>query len=256
MFVRSRGIITATVLLIASVWTICGAAQNEGGENTVGNADGELILVAGATGRTGQLVVSELLANGFRVRAFVRDADEAREKFDASVDIAVGDVRQRGSIDRALDGVAAIICAIGAGRGDPSNGPEFVDYGGVRNLVEAASEAELRQFVLMSSGGVTHEDHVLNKMFDNVLIWKFKGEEAVRNSGVPYTIVRPGGLIDKPSDPSAVILQQGDSGEGMIPRADVAIILVRSLQYPEALGKTFEAVSGDMETRFGLLNAD
>jgi uncharacterized protein YbjT (DUF2867 family) len=256
MFVRSRIVVATAVFLVASVWAICGVAQEAGAEATVSNTDGELILVAGATGRTGQLVVSELLASGYRVRAFVRNAEEAREKFDVDIDFAVGDVRQRESIDAALDGVAAIICAIGAGRGDPSNGPEFVDYGGVMNLVEAARDADLRQFVLMSSGGVTHEDHVLNKMFDNVLIWKFKGEEAVRNSGVPYTIVRPGGLIDKPSDPSAVILQQGDSGEGMIPRADVAIILVNSLQYPEALGKTFEVVSGDMETRFGILNAD
>ena len=256
MFVGSRRVLMTAIFLMVSIWTAQGLAQDDGAENTVENTDGELILVAGATGRTGQLVVAELLANGFRVRAFVRNADEAREKFEKNVEFAVGDVRQRTSIDLALNGVTAIICAIGAGRGDPSNGPEFVDYGGVQNLVEAAHDAGLRQFVLMSSGGVTHEDHVLNKMFGNVLIWKFKGEQAVRNSGVPYTIVRPGGLIDKPSDPSAVILQQGDSGEGMIPRADVAMVLVQSLQYPEALNKTFEVVSGDMEARFGLLNTD
>ena len=256
MFAGSRGVLTTAVLLMASVWTVHGVAQDEGAENTARNPDGDLVLVAGATGRTGQLVVAELLANGYRVRAFVRNADEAREKFEPNVEFAVGDVRVRESIDPALDGVSAIICAIGAGRGDPSNGPEFVDYGGVKNLVEAARDAELHQFVLMSSGGVTHENHVLNKMFNNVLIWKFKGEEAVRNSGVSYTVVRPGGLTDKPSDPSAVILQQGDSGEGMIPRADVAIILVQSLQYPEALNKTFEVISGDMEARFGMLNRD
>jgi uncharacterized protein YbjT (DUF2867 family) len=256
MFVRSRRILAAAVFLMASVWAVCGVAQEGVADEAALKTDGELILVAGATGRTGKLVVSELLSNGYRVRAFVRNADEAREKIDADIDFAVGDVRERESIDSSLDGVSAIICAIGAGRGDPSNGPEFVDYGGVKNLVEAAGDAELRQFVLMSSGGVTHEDHVLNKMFDNVLIWKFKGEEAVRNSGVPYTIVRPGGLIDKPSDPSAVILQQGDSGEGMIPRADVAVVLVRSLQYREALGKTFEVTSGDMEARLNMLKAD
>ena len=78
-----------------------------------------------------------------------------------------------------------------------------------------AAAADLNQFVLVSSGGVTHEDHVLNKMFNNVLIWKFKGEEAVRNSGVPYTIFRPGGLVDKPSEISTVTLLQ--VGFGILP---------------------------------------
>lgn len=256
MSTGSRRVFVTAILIMVSVWSVHGVAQDEGADKPVQNTVGDLILVAGATGRTGQLVVAELLTNGYRVRAFVRNADEAREKFEENVEFAVGDVRQRKSIDPALNGVTAIICAIGAGRGDPSNSPEFVDYGGVKNLVEAAHDAQLSQFVLMSSGGVTHEDHVLNKMFDNVLIWKFKGEEVVRNSGVPYTIVRPGGLVDKPSDPSAVILQQGDSGEGMIPRADVAMVLVQSLKYPEALNKTFEVVSGDMEVRFGILTAD
>jgi len=206
---------------------------------------GDLVLVAGATGRTGSHVVSELLANGYRVRAFVRDVDEAREKLGTDVDYAVGDVRQRETIDAALDGATAIISAIGAGREDPSNGPEFVDYGGTKNLVEAAADAHLEHFVMISSGGVTHEDHVLNKMFNNVLIWKFKGEEVVRNSGVVYTIVRPGGLIDKPGGENEVVFDQGDTASGMIPRADVAKVCVAALVYPEARNRTFELVGGD-----------
>ena len=91
------------------------------------------------------------------------------------IDYAQGDVRQRETIDAALDDVDAIIIAIGAGRGDPTNGPEFVDYGGVKNLAEAGAAAGVDQIVLVSSAGVTDEDHVLNRMFDNVLIWKAKG---------------------------------------------------------------------------------
>ena len=262
MSLSSRSIFTFAMVLLASVCMIEGEAQEHATSAAVQGSTGKLVIVAGATGRTGQHVVTELLANGYSVRAFVRNVDEAREKLGPNIDYAEGDVRQRESVDAALDGVTAMICAIGSGRGDPSNGPEFVDYGGVKNLAEAATDAGLRQFVLVSSGGVTHEDHVLNKMFNNVLIWKFKGEEAVRGSGVPYTIVRPGGLMDKPSDEMKVIFQQGDEGEGMIPRADVAKVLVRALDYPEALNKTFEvlsgenAVSGDWQSRFAALEAD
>ena len=206
--------------------------------------DAELILVAGATGRTGSEVVTKLVSNGYAVRAFVRDIEAAREKLGDNVEYAQGDVREIETIVAALDGVDALISAIGAGRGDPANGPEFVDFGGVKNLAEAASSAGLRQVVLVSSMGVTQEDHILNKMFNNVLLWKFKGEDALRASGVPYTIVRPGGLTNAAGGEFAVVFAQGDGDAGAIPRADVAHVCVAALGTSEALNKTFEINSG------------
>ena len=257
-----RRVLSVVASLLALVSILPALAQDGDADNQVQELAGDLVLVAGATGRTGSNVVTELIANGYRVRAFVRDIEQAREKLGVDIEYAAGDVRQRDSIDAALDGVTAIICAIGAGREDPSNGPEFVDYGGVKNLVEAAADAELNQFILVSSAGVTHEDHVLNKMFDNILKWKFKGEEAVRNSNVPYTIVRPGGLVNKPGGEKAVDFQQGDQAQGLIPRADVARVLVAALRYPESLNKTFEVIGGqgapseDWQSQFASLSSD
>ncbi|MGI9343095.1 MAG: SDR family oxidoreductase [Gammaproteobacteria bacterium] len=211
-----------------------------GGEHSAS----ELVLVAGATGRTGAEVVTLLVDRGYRVRAFVRDMDKAREKLGDGIEYVAGDVRERATIDAALVDVDALVSAIGAGRGDPSNGPEFVDYGGVRNLAEASAAAGLRQVVLVSSMGVTQEDHILNKMFNDVLKWKFKGEEALRASGVPYTIVRPGGLTNAPGGEKSVVFQQGDKEAGAIPRADVAKVCVAALESSDALNKTFEINSG------------
>ncbi len=213
------------------------SAQQPGGQSL-----GKLVLVAGATGGTGHEVVRELLANGYRVRVFVRDESKARASFGNDVEYAVGDVREITSITAALNGVDALISAVGAGRGEPGNGPEFVDYGGVRNMAEAA--VGLQQFVLVSSIGVTHEDNALNKMFNNVLIWKFKGEQALRASGVPYTIIRPGGLINEPGGQKSVTFAQGDDSLGNIPRADLARVCVAALGSVAALNKTFEIFSG------------
>jgi len=207
-------------------------------------SDAKMVLVAGAAGGTGTKVVTQLLANGYAVRAFVRDIEAAREKLGDGVDYAQGDVREIETIVAALDGVDAIISTIGGGRSDPANWPEFVDYGGVKNLAEAAASAGLRQFVLVSSMGVTQEDHMLNRLFNNVLIWKFKGEEALRASGVPYTIVRPGGLTNAPGGEFEVIFAQGDGEAGAIPRADVARVCVAALGAETALNKTFEINSG------------
>ena len=262
-FISIRQIVLCLIALVFAVSAFADHHESNNGESNNGESDKGLVLVAGATGRTGIVTVSELLPQGYRVRAFVRNIDSAHEKLGTEIEFAEGDVRDRESIDAALDGVSAVVSSIGAGRGDPSNGPEFVDYGGVKNLVEGAVDAGATQFVLVSSRGVTQVNQRLNKMFNNILIWKYLGEEAVRNSGIRYTVIRPGGLSDDPGGEHAFDFLQGDAAaEGRIPRADVARAVVAALSMPEASGKTFELVSGEgpapasLRDQFAALAAD
>jgi len=209
------------------------------------SGDGQLVLVAGATGGTGRALVRNLQSEGYKVRAFVRDEGKARPVLGDDVSYVTGDVREIDTIRPAMQDVSYVISAIGSTRSDPTNNPEAVDFGGIRNLADAAEEAGVSQFVLVSSSGVTHEDHFLNKQFDNILNWKFKGEEALRTSGVPYTIVRPGGLVNTPANEFAVVFAQGDTTGGRISREDVASVCVAALQAPDAINKTFEIFNAD-----------
>ncbi|MCS6946060.1 MAG: NAD(P)H-binding protein, partial [Steroidobacteraceae bacterium] len=83
-------------------------------------AKGATVLVAGASGRTGRLVVNELVKRGYRVRALVRSADKARGLFDPSVEITVGDVRDIDSLRPAMRGARYVISTVGAGGGPQS----------------------------------------------------------------------------------------------------------------------------------------
>lgn len=223
----------------------------------------ESVLVVGATGQTGRLLVADLSKAGYRVRAFSRNAERARELLGDDVDIAVGDVKDPASLRAALTGMDYLISAVGAGGAKGPDRPEKVDYEGVKHMAEEAAAANIKQFVLVSSMGVTHEDHRLNKLFGNVLIWKGKGEQALRDSGVPYTIVRPGGLVNEPGGQGRIVVVQGDPLEaGMLARADVSTVCIEALKHPEARGKTFEifredgdAIS-DWEGVFANLSAD
>jgi len=103
-----------------------------------------------------------------------------------------------------------VVSAIGARGAKGPDRPEMIDYQGVANLAAAAAQAGIRHFVLVSSMGTTQADHPLNKLFGNVMIWKAKGEQALRDSGVPYTIVRPGGLVNEPAGQGRIQLVQGD----------------------------------------------
>jgi uncharacterized protein YbjT (DUF2867 family) len=235
-------LVAAASLGCAATGTGLGAARGKGGA-----ASGPLVLVAGATGGTGQEAVRQALAQGFAVRVLVRNEDAARPLLGEKVQYAVGNVRDPAAVAKAVKGVTYVISALGSNsQRDPENKPEFIDYGGTKNLVEAAKAAGVKQFVLVSSMGATHEDHPLNKMFDNILVWKLKGEDALRASGVPYTVVRPGGLRNSPAGQTALTALQGDPKvNGQVSRADVAAICVAALGNKAAQGKTFEVIGAD-----------
>lgn len=217
-----------------------------GGCLTAAPSDGDsLVLVAGATGGTGRALVSNLQAQGYQVRALVRDEGKARAVLGDNIGYVTADVRDPESLAPAMEDVAYVVSAIGSSRADKTNNPEAVDYGGVKNLADASAAAGVTQFVLVSSAGATQEDHFLNKAFDNILAWKFKGEEALRTSGVPYTIVRPGGLVNTPGGKEKLVFAQGDTTAGRISREDVALICIAALKTPEAVNKTFETYSSE-----------
>jgi uncharacterized protein YbjT (DUF2867 family) len=86
-------------------------------------------------------------------------------------------------------------------------------------------------------------------MFDNILVWKLRGEDVLRHSGIPYTIIRPGALTDEPGSEQAFSFDQGDRITGSISREDVAEICVRALDHDDAKGVTFEAVHAESGVR-------
>src|SRR6185369_3820859 len=129
------------------------------------NGNAAVVLVAGATGGTGQEVVDQALARGYRVRALVRDEAKARMLFGDRVQYVVGDVREPRSLKKAVKGADQVISALGATvQRDPENSPERVDYAGVKALAEAAKSAGVSQCILVASMCVTHPGTQLNAM--------------------------------------------------------------------------------------------
>jgi uncharacterized protein YbjT (DUF2867 family) len=236
----------------------CGATRGS-------DADTNVLLVVGATGGTGQEVVKQGLAAGYRVRALVRDETKARELLGSQVQYFVGDVRAPDTLPGAFRGAKYVVSALGSNsRRDPENKPEVIDFGGVKAVADAAKAAGVQHFVLVSSMGVTDPDHMLNKVLDNILVWKLKGEDALRASGVRYTVVRPGGLTNNPGGTVGLKVMQGDpkGTVAQIARADVAAVCIAALGRKDAYGKTFEIVSepGSQPTQldsiFAALRAD
>ncbi|GAB4821230.1 hypothetical protein N2152v2_008276 [Parachlorella kessleri] len=98
--------------------------------------------------------------------------------------------------------------------------------------------------------GVTKADHPLNRIGNGkILFWKRMAEEYLANSGVPYTIIHPGGLQDKPGGQRQLLVgkhdQFMDSTTRTIPRADLAEVVVQTLLEEAALNKSFDIVADE-----------
>ncbi|MGC1219626.1 MAG: SDR family oxidoreductase [Phormidesmis sp.] len=212
-------------------------------------------LVAGATGQTGQRIVERLLAEGIEVKALVRDREKAIAQLPAGIEIVVGDVLDSDSLTAAVADCQVLLSATGATPSLDITGPYKVDYEGNKNLIDAAKLAQIDQFVMVSSLCVSKLLHPLN-LFWGILYWKQQAEDYLKRSGVPYTIVRPGGLKNEDNDQAIVMSSADTLFEGSIPRQKVAQVCVDAIAQPTAKNKVVEiitseeAVSQPMEALF------
>jgi uncharacterized protein YbjT (DUF2867 family) len=200
-------------------------------------------LVAGATGETGRRIVQALIDRQIAVRALVRDAAVAKTILPPEVELVVGDVLDRQSLERAIADSTVLLSATGARPSFNVVGPLQVDYLGTKNLVDVAKARGIEHFVMVSSLCVSQLFHPLN-LFWLILFWKQQAETYLKKSGLTYTIVRPGGLTNDDSDSSSVVMSNANTlFEGRIPRTKVAQVCVEALFEPAARNKIVEIVT-------------
>lgn len=200
------------------------------------------VLVVGATGETGKRVVKTLADRQIAVKALVRNYDNAKAVLPLTTEIVVGDLLNIDTIKAAIADCTLVISAAGARPSIDLTGPFKVDYLGTKNLVDVCKAVGIERFVLVSSLCVSNLFHPLN-LFGLILVWKQWGENYLRESGVPYTIVRPGGLKNEDNDQAIVMAGEDTLFEGSIPRQKVAEVCVESLFSPTAKNKILEIVS-------------
>ncbi|MGC9505214.1 SDR family oxidoreductase [Baaleninema sp.] len=242
------------------------------------------VLVTGATGRTGSIVLKKLRdrSEEFEAIALARSPEKAQDRFGTTDGFIFGDIRNPSDLDEALQGCQALVILTSAvpqplsppqpgERPDmgfaPGGTPEEVDYRGQLNQIDAAKNAGVEHIVLVGSMGGTDENHFLNRIGNgNILIWKRKAEAYLIDSGIDYTIIRAGGLLDEPGGERQLLVGKDDAllkntpGDikPSIPRADVAELVVRALLEPTARNKAFDTISnpdGEVTQDFAALFA-
>jgi nucleoside-diphosphate-sugar epimerase len=208
------------------------------------------IVVAGAHGQVARRLGRLLSSRGDTVLGIVRNPGHRADLDGDGVEPVVLDLEQAGVDDVAgvVRGADAVVFAAGGGPGSGIARKDTVDRGAAVLLADAAQQAGVRRYLLVSSmgvesvaGGATPEG--VDEVFVAYLRAKLAAEEDVlARDGLDVTVLRPGGLTDDPGTGRVRLDRHVDRGQ--VPRDDVAAVLVALLDAPSP-GAVLELVGGD-----------
>lgn len=213
------------------------------------------VAIFGGTGFVGGYLVDALLERGHTVSALVRPGSEAKLRQAGRCRVTPGDLADQGAVRATVQACDAVIYNVGLLREFPSRGITFEDahVGGVRRVIEAARDAGVRRFILMSAngvkaGGTPYQDT------------KFRAERLVEAGGFEATIFRPSVIFGDPRGTMEIATQlYGDLVRPPVPApgfhsgwspargalmmspvhiADVADAFVAALDEPATHGRT------------------
>ena len=199
------------------------------------------VLVFGAAGKTGSLIVEKAVAAGHTVTAFVRDA--SRYTAPSGVRVVSGNATDRTDVFGAMSGQDAVVDAIG---GKTPWRKTNLEQTVAHAIVVAAQQHNTRRIIATSAIGVgdsTKQSPLLLRLL--ILPTFLRGstadkaamEQEIKRAGVPYIIIRPAVLNDKPASGSAHVLAAIEKGQGLA-RADLAAFIVDQLTTDSYVNQT------------------
>lgn len=201
------------------------------------------VAIIGGHGKIALRLAHTLVNNGDEAVSVVRKTDQfddirARGAQPVLCDIETAAVAE---LAEAVGGADAVVFAAGAGPGSGPERKETVDHGGAVKLIEAARAAGISRYVMVSAVNAD-ADHPGEDVFDVYLRAKGRADDALVDSGLDHTILRPVRLTDAPG--TGRVTTEAEHG-AEIPREDVATAIAVALAEPATVGKTIVLASGD-----------
>lgn len=182
-----------------------------------------------------------LRARGHEVRGLIRKSEQAEDLRRAGAEPVLCDLEAHDDLSGFVAEADAVVFAAGAGPGSGAARKWTVDRDGALKLIDAARRNGIDRYVMVSAMRV--EEPRGNTVFRAYVQAKAEADRALRESGLAWTIIRPGRLTDDPGRGRVALAHELPPGE--VPRDDVAGVLAEVLDRPETAGHQVDLTSGD-----------
>lgn len=202
------------------------------------------VVIAGGHGQIALRLEKVLAERGHSPVGIVRNPDHAADLEAAGAESVVLDLERTdvSALADVLKGGDAVVFAAGGGPSSGAERKETVDRGAAVLLAEAAQQAGVRRYVMVSAMGTDAADPDSDEVFQVYLRAKKAADDDLRARDLDWTVVRPGRLTD---DPAGGRVQVGALSRGEIARADVATVLAEVLITDGTIGTTFDLLAGN-----------
>ncbi|MHA6779455.1 NAD(P)-binding oxidoreductase [Pseudonocardia saturnea] len=207
------------------------------------------VVIAGGHGKIGLRLAALLAGRGDTVTGVVRNPDHRADLETAGAGVAVVDL-ESASVDELaahLKGADAVVFAAGAGPGSSVQRKDTVDRAAAVLLADAAKQAGVGRYLLVSSTGVDADPEPgSGEVWIAYLKAKKAAEDAIRATDLAWTILRPGRLTDDPGT-GKVLLASPPVDRADVTRDDTVAVLAALLDSPGTAGRVLELREGDLD---------
>lgn len=200
------------------------------------------VVVAGGHGQIGQRLLRLLAERGHQAVGLVRNPDHVPDLVALGAEAVVADLEADADVTAAIEGADAVVFAAGAGPGSGAARKRTMDLGGALKLIDAAKVAGVSRYLMVSAMGTS--DPAAGGPMQPYLEAKAEADTALRDSGLDWTILKPGGLTNDPGT-GRVALAERLGRRGQVPRDDVAAVLAAAIAEPATVGHELELLAGD-----------
>lgn len=214
------------------------------------------IAIVGGHGKVALQLIPLLVDRGHTVFPLARQQQQLRDLAAMGTEPRELDIENSSEsrFRSVFQGADAVVFSAGGGPDGNIDRKRTVDFEGAVKSIAAAKALGISRFVMVSAMSVDEPPAVgSSDVWRAYVEAKRDADAALRDSGLEWTIIRPGGLLDEPATGHVTLAKT--VARGSIPRADVAHVLADCLERPETAGHQWELVSGDTPVQAALDHA-
>ncbi|MBM7660161.1 uncharacterized protein YbjT (DUF2867 family) [Bacillus mesophilus] len=202
------------------------------------------VLVIGANGQIGKQLVKLLQeSHEYSVRALVRTEEQVTEFLQSDVEAVLGNLEDSvNQLKDAVKGCDAVVFTAGSGGHTGSDQTLLIDLDGAAKMMDAAKEVGVKRF-LMVSAIQAHNRENWHEPLKPYYAAKHYADKMLIQSGLSYTIVRPGALVNE--NGTGKVTAAENLERGSIPREDVARTILEIINQENTFNKSFDLVAGE-----------
>lgn len=206
------------------------------------------VLVVGANGQIGKHLVNQLQDDEQKKPiAFVRKEEQVKEFEAQGIEARLGNLEDSvDEIAKQFDGIDAIVFTAGSGGKTGFDKTLLIDLDGAVKVMEAAQTKGIKRFVMVSAMQANHREN-WNEAIKPYYVAKHYADRFLEESGLDYTIVRPGGLLNEPATGKVDLSENTEGERRVVPREDVAKVVFHVLDNEQTVKQSFDLASGETE---------